>query len=118
MKNYIINDTDVPGESLIDFRRQQFDKVRLAHTLKISEKDSSLVFSEGKTYVFAVTTDGEMIKIYHPDLSCNDFVITFRPSSYEELDGFRKSWNLNSTKKSRENAYFFGQTDNDNHFVC
>ena len=42
-----------------------FDAKRLAKTLKISVEDAELLKSEGKTYVYAKTQDGNVIELYH-----------------------------------------------------
>lgn len=92
-----------------------FDAQRLANTLNISESDCELLKSEGKTYVYATTKDGNIIELYHSDLSMNHLSISV---NYKGESLFNKKL---SERESWVNAPFakeVGQTEHLNHFVC
>ena len=92
-----------------------FDAERLARTLDISVEDARLLKSKGKTYVYARTSTGQIIELYHSSLDCNHLSISVDYNAekrFEEMTENRDSW---------ENAPFaqlVGQTPNQNHFVC
>ena len=94
---------------------QYFDSQRLAKTLNISVEDAELLKSRGKTYVYAKNSDGNIIELYHPSLSCNDLSISIDRNAANRMTEFaeeRGSW---------VNAPFaaeVGQTSALNHFVC
>jgi hypothetical protein len=90
-----------------------FDASRLANTLKISVKDAELLNSEGKTYVFAKSEDGNTYELYHSSLSCNDLSISINIATPERIAEFSPGeW------QSAPYASMLGQTINNNHFVC
>ncbi len=90
-----------------------FDSERLAKTLDISVNDAELLNSEGKTYVFAKTSTGKMLELYHSSLSCNPLSIHIEEVSENRLKQFNHDeW------ASAPYAGILGQTDNKNHFVC
>jgi hypothetical protein len=90
-----------------------FDAKRLAKTLKISIKDAELLNSEGKTYVFAKSEDGNTYELFHPSLDCNPLSIHVSVSSTERMFQFdHAKW------ASAPYAELVGQTENTNHFVC
>jgi hypothetical protein len=96
-------------------RTRGFDAERLANTLNIDVKDTLLLNSEGKTYVFAETKDGKTIMLYHSDLSCNYLSISIDFDAEEKKKEFEKerdSW-VNAPY-----ADLVGQTSAKNHFVC
>ena len=91
-----------------------FDTKRLANTLDISVDDARLLFSTGKTYVFAKRkSDGIILELFHPSLSCNDLSISVSVATAERLAYFKhEEWS------SAPFAAMVGQTENKNHFVC
>ena len=92
-----------------------FDAQRLANTLNISVKDAELLRSEGKTYVYAETMDGNIVELYHSDLSLNNLSISV---NFKAKEIFNQKL---SERESWVNAPFakeVGQTENLNHFVC
>lgn len=113
----IINRGD---DSFIDLSRDEyenntFDAERLAKTLDISIADCKLLFSQGKTYVFAKNKNGQTVNLYHADLSCNNLSIVFDIDNGETHEKFMKD------RENWVNAPFaglVGQTENTNHFVC
>lgn len=93
----------------------KFDAVRLARTLSISVEDAELLKSRGKTYVFAKTSTGQTLLLYHADLSANNLYISVSIPTQEFINSFyseRESW------VSAPFADLVGQTENENHFVC
>lgn len=90
-----------------------FDCKRLAATLHISETDASLLDSEGKTYVFAKTKNGEILELFHPDLSCNYLSISISKPTPERIAEFNHTEWI-----AAPYAALLGQTLNKNHFVC
>jgi len=92
-----------------------FDAQRLANTLNISVHDAELLKSEGKTYVYAETTDGNIIELYHSDLCLNSLSISV---NFKAKEIFNQKL---SERESWVNAPFakeVGQTESLNHFVC
>jgi hypothetical protein len=83
--------------------RQYFNAKRLASTLNISVEDAEKLNSTGKTYVFAKTTNGKILMLFHPHLSCNNLSISTNEVSEEYLQKFINDWGVNDSK---------------NHFVC
>lgn len=96
-------------------QQKTFDPERLAKTLDISVKDALLLRSPGKTYVFAKQSDGNIIKLYHPSLSCNDLNICVNMNGKKQFSEFTKR---RATWTSAPYAGLVGQTKNNNHFVC
>lgn len=90
-----------------------FDADRLAATLRISKSDALLLNSEGKTYVFAKSADGNTYELYHSDLSCNNLSISVEVATPERIAKF-----IPTEWQSAPFARLVGQTSNDNHFVC
>jgi hypothetical protein len=96
-------------------RQRIFDAKRLAKTLDISEADAMLLNSEGKTYVYAKQSNGNIIELYHSSLDCNYLSISVDFNGkrrFEELTANRDSW-VNAPY-----ADLVGQTASPNHFVC
>ena len=92
-----------------------FSAAKIANTLNISIQDADLLNSEGKTYVFAKTTEGKTIMLYHPSLDCNSLSIHISepaPDFIAEFNNNRSSW-VNAPYANE-----VGQTSNQNHFVC
>jgi hypothetical protein len=92
-----------------------FDVKRLAKTLDISEQDAALLQSEGKTYVYAKQSNGNIIELYHSSLDCNRLSISVdfdAQKKFEEMTADRDSW-VNAPY-----ADLVGQTTASNHFVC
>lgn len=92
-----------------------FDAERLANTLGISVEDANLLYSVGKTYVYARQSNGNIIELYHPDLSCNYLSISIDFDANEKFAAKQKD------RDSWVNAPFaglVGQSDNINHYVC
>ena len=90
-----------------------FDAERLARTLKISVEDARLLNSNGKTYVFAKSDNGNTYELYHASLSCNNLSIHVSIASPERIAEF------NHDEWTRAPyAGLVGQTENKNHFVC
>lgn len=92
-----------------------FDAKRLAKTLDISEADVMLLNSEGKTYVYAKQSNGNIIELYHSSLDCNYLSISVdfnAAAKFEEMSADRSSW-INAPY-----AGMVGQTASPNHFVC
>lgn len=90
-----------------------FDATRLAATLKISIEDAELLKSNGKTYVFAESEDGNIYELYHPSLSCNSLSICVSIATPERIAEFNsQEW------QSAPYAALLGQTSKTNHFVC
>ena len=91
-----------------------FDSNRLAKTLDISIEDARLLKSNGKTYVFAKRkSDGIVLELFHPSLSCNDLSIHISVATPERIVEFKhEEWS------SAPFAGMVGQTENLNHFVC
>jgi hypothetical protein len=92
-----------------------FDAKRLARTLNISEQDALLLQSEGKTYVYARQSNGNIIELYHSSLDCNHLSISIdfnAAGKFEEMTADRDSWT------SAPFAGIVGQTASVNHFVC
>lgn len=90
-----------------------FDEKRLAETLKISIEDADLLNSEGKTYVFAKSEDGNTYELYHPSLQCNHLSISFNIATAERIAKFKpENW------QSAPYADMVGQSSKNNHFVC
>ena len=92
-----------------------FDAKRLANTLKISVQDAELLKSEGKTYVYAKTEDGNIIELYHSDLSCNNLSISV---DFKGKEFFEQKLKQRSEWVNAPFAELIGQTGNINHFVC
>jgi hypothetical protein len=65
---------------------------KLARTLNISREDAKLVGSEGKTYVFAKTNNGEYLRIFHPCLCCNPLYIHTNPITIADIVKFNRDW--------------------------
>lgn len=96
-------------------RQRIFDAKRLAKTLDISEADALLLNSEGKTYVYAKQSNGNIIELYHSSLDCNYLSISVdfnAAAKFEEMSADRASW-VNAPY-----AGLVGQTSSPNHFVC
>lgn len=92
---------------------RRFNPILLANTLGISVQDASLLNSEGKTYVFAKSTDGNIYQLYHPSLDCNDLSIHVEVATPERIAEFdHAEW------FSAPYALEVGMTENNNHFVC
>lgn len=90
-----------------------FDSKRLANTLSISIHDADLLKSEGKTYVFAKSSDGNTYQLYHPSLDCNHLSISVSVATPERIAEFKpKEW------QSAPYAEIVGQTAHTNHFAC
>jgi len=90
-----------------------FDAERLARTLKISVEDAQLLNSNGKTYVFAKSADGNTYQLYHASLSCNHLNIHVSIASPEQISEFNHDeW------ASAPYAGLVGQTNKKNHFAC
>ena len=90
-----------------------FDSRRLANTLNISVEDAELLKSIGKTYVFAKTTDGKLLELYHSSLDCNNLSISIIEISEEKLKEFDvEEWH------NAPYSHLVGQTSAKNHFVC
>lgn len=90
-----------------------FDAERLAATLKISISDAELLKSQGKTYVFARSEDGNTYELYHSSLYCNPLNIYVAKASPERIAEFKPAeWH------SEPYARNVGQSSNTNHFVC
>lgn len=93
--------------------KHTFDPERLAKTLDISVGDARLLFSTGKTYVFAKTSDGRTLELYHADLECNSLSIFVEEVTPEHVATFNHDkWA--AAPYSEE----VGMTDAPNHFVC
>jgi hypothetical protein len=90
-----------------------FDEKRLANTFDISIEDVELLKSKGKTYVFAETFYGEIFRLYHASLECNNLSIHVEKISQKEVDKFNHNEWLNAPFSKK-----IGQTNNKNHFVC
>lgn len=90
-----------------------YDSKRLANTLNISIKDAELLNSDGKTYVYAEQSNGNVIELYHAALSCNPLTITV---DFNAKDKF-KAKNKSDWKNAPYRA-LIGATENNNHFVC
>jgi hypothetical protein len=91
-----------------------FDADRLANTLDIRLEDAQLLYSEGKTYVFAQQIKtGKIIELYHPSLSCNALSISFSYPSQERIEEFEHEEWVNAPYSA-----ILGQTERKNHFVC
>jgi hypothetical protein len=96
-----------------EWYNRTFDAKRLANTLKISEADAELLYSEGKTYVLAKSEDGNTYELYHSDLSCNHLAIHVSIATPEIIAEFKpQEW------QNAPFAHLVGQTNNNNHFVC
>ena len=90
-----------------------FSVQRLANALKISPTDAALLFSTGKTYVFAKSEDGNIYELYHASLSVNNLHISVSIASPDRVYEFdKKEWD------SAPFANILGNTENANHFVC
>lgn len=90
-----------------------FDSDRLARTLDISIDDAELLKSKGKTYVFAKTMKGDIVRLYHPSLDCNHLSINIDNATEDEIKALNHNEWLNAPY-----ANLVGQTSNKNHFVC
>lgn len=111
--------TNENGTTFVELSNNEQDKCyynpeRLAKTLNISVDDAKLLFSRGKTYVFAKVIDSEeVILLYHPSLFCNRLSISIDKNQNEKFKEF--------TKENWFNAPFaeeVGNTFKENHFVC
>lgn len=91
-------------------RSRTFDAERLARTLNISVEDALLLNSRGKTYVYAKTTDGKTLMLYHASLDWNELSITV-----DQVDNQPENW---EEWHSAPYAARLGQSDSRNHFVC
>lgn len=110
---YTISENNFVELSDNEWQNNTFDAERLAKTLKISIQDAELLKSEGKTYVFAKSEDGNTYELYHSDLSCNNLSIYVGIASPERVAEFQPAeW------QSAPYAHLVGQTSNNNHFVC
>ena len=91
-----------------------FDAARLAKTLDISIQDASLLFSNGKTYVFAKQiSTGRIIELYHASLSVNNLSISVSYPTAERVAEFNHNeW------ASAPYSQLVGMTTAPNHFVC
>jgi trehalose utilization protein len=90
-----------------------FDVARLSKTLKISIQDADLLNSQGKTYVFAKSEDGNVYELYHSSLDCNYLSISVEVTTHERIAEFSPiEW------QSAPYASLVGQTTKSNHFVC
>jgi hypothetical protein len=110
---YSINENGFVEISDNEFEGKTFDAARLAKTLKISIKDAQLLHSEGKTYVFAKSEDGNIYKLYHSALSCNGLSIHVEIATAEIISEF-----VPAEWQNARYAHLVGQTKNNNHFVC
>jgi hypothetical protein len=92
----------------------EFNFEKLAKTLKISIKDAELLQSEGKTYVFAQSEDGNVYELYHGCLFDGKIETVYVGiATPERIAEFKPSqW------QSAPYAGLVGQTSNNNHFVC
>lgn len=109
---------DKAGEKYVELSEEErngnfFDSERLAATLKISVVDANLLNSNGKTYVFAKSEDGNIYELYHPSLSDNRLSITILIATPERIAEF-----IPAEWQSAPYAHLVGQTENTNHFVC
>lgn len=110
---YSINKNGFVELSDNEWSSNTFDAIRLANTLKISIEDAKLLYSEGKTYVFAKSEDGNTYLLYHSDLSCNHLSIHVEIATPEIIAEFKPAeW------QNAPFAAMVGQTKNNNHFVC
>lgn len=110
---YFINENGNVELSENEWQNNTFEPARLANTLKISIEDAKLLNSEGKTYVFAKSADGNVYQLYHSDLSCNNLNIHVEIATPERIEEFKPAeW------QSAPYASLVGQTLNNNHFVC
>jgi len=89
-----------------------FNVKKLAKTLKISEFDADLLNSRGKTYVYAKTEDGKLLKLFHPSLTCNHLSIHVEEVKEMPSDEEHMNW------ISAPFSHLLGATNNNNHFVC
>jgi len=113
MKKYTIKENGYVDLSNEEKNQRTFDAEKLSQTLGISIEDALLLNSEGKTYVFAKSTDGNIYELYHPDLSVNRLNIHVEIATKERIAQFNhKEWSAAPFSK------LLGQTDNENHFVC
>jgi hypothetical protein len=110
---YSINENGFIELSDNERQNNTFDAERLAKTFKISIEDARLLHSEGKTYVFAKSEDGNVYELYHADLSCNNLNIWVGIATPERISEFEPSEWQNATYAS-----LVGQTKNNHHFVC
>lgn len=96
-----------------EWQNNDFEAARLAKTFNISVQDAELLKSEGKTYVFAKSKDGNTYELYHSDLSCNHLSIWVAIATPERIAEFKPAeW------QSAPYSALVGQTSNNNHFVC
>ena len=110
---YSINENGYVELTDNEWQEKTFEASRLANTLKISIQDAELLNSEGKTYVFAKSEDGNTYELYHSDLSCNSLSIYVGIATPERIAEFKPAeW------QSAPFASEVGQTSNNNHFVC
>lgn len=100
--------------SQFEKENKTFDPNRLAATLDITVEDATLLFSQGKTYVFATQiSTGKIIELYHSALSCNNLSISITYPSAERIAEFKhEEW------ASAPYASQVGMSNKKNHFVC
>lgn len=110
---YFIDESGYVQLAENEWMNNTFEAERLAKTLKISVQDAELLNSEGKTYVFAKSKDGNTYELYHSDLSCNHLSIWVGIATPERIvEFFPEEW------QNAPFASYVGQTNNNNHFVC